>query len=99
MNTATALPVLSWLARNRELARLHDVASNQPLSLTEAAQSIWGTASEGAMRITHWLVVLGSRAVPDSNSVPLLPARYHLFFRGLCGGSLCLSSKCPERQS
>ncbi len=89
----------SWLGGNMELARLHDVASNQPLSLKEAAQAIWGTDSDEAMRITHWLVVLGARAVPDSNSAPLLPARYHLFFRGLRGGSLCLSPRCPERRS
>jgi hypothetical protein len=88
-----------WLAHNNELAKLHEVASNQPLTLTAAAEPIWGTASEEALRITHWLVVLGARAVPDSNSAPLLPARYHLFFRGLRGGSLCLSPKCPQRRS
>jgi ATP-dependent helicase YprA (DUF1998 family) len=93
------LLIAHWLARNSELANLHDVASRQSLTLTQAAESIWGTASEDAIRITQWLVVLGARAVPHSNSAPLLPARYHLFFRGLRGGSLCLSPKCPERRS
>ncbi len=86
-----------WLARNSELARLHEAASTKTLTLAQAAQELWGCCSEDAVRITHWLVVLGARAVPDSNSAPLLPARYHLFFRGLRGGSVCLSPDCPER--
>src|SRR5207247_1707397 len=77
--------------------RLHQVASDHPLTLDEASEHLWGTVSDATLRLMHWLVVLGARAVADPNSPPLLPARYHLFFRGLRGAAVCVSPKCPER--
>ena len=87
-----------WLRGNVELAKLHRLAAAHPVTMEEAAQHVWETVSSDALRIMRWLVVLGARAIPEPNSPPLLPARYHLFFRGLRGGSVCLSPQCPERK-
>ena len=88
-----------WLRHNAELASLHRIASGHPVTLQDASTEIWGTASTETLRILHWLVILGARAIADGNSPPLLPARYHLFFRGLRGGSVCLSPRCPDRSA
>jgi len=96
--TTSAAFLAKWLRGNAELAKLYRLASTHPVTIEEAAQYVWGTASSDALRIMRWLVALGAQAVPEPNSPPLLPARYHLFFRGLRGGSVCLSPQCPERK-
>ena len=88
-----------WLLRNRELAALHKTASAKPVTLEEACLEVWGTVSDDTLRLTHWLVALGSRASLTHDSPPLLPGRYHLFFRGLRGAGVCLSPRCPGRRS
>ena len=88
-----------WLRDNAELCQLHRAAAAQPITLEEASRLLWGTVSTDGVRLIHWLVALGAAAVADHNSPPLLPARYHLFFRGLRGGSVCLSDQCPERKA
>ncbi len=88
----------SWLRANQELQRLHVLASSRPVNLEEAARELWDTDAPDALRVCEWLVALGARAVVDAElSPPLLPARYHFFFRGLRGASVCLSPGCPDR--
>jgi hypothetical protein len=96
---STGAVLAKWLCHNAELARLHQIASDHPVTLAEASEELWKDTCDDALRIMHWLVVLGSRAVVDVNSPPLLPARYHLFFRGLRGGSLCLAPHCSGRKT
>jgi ATP-dependent helicase YprA (DUF1998 family) len=90
----------AWLRANQELQRLHVLASSRPVSLEEAALELWNTDSPDALRVCEWLIALGARAVVDPElSPPLLPARYHFFFRGLRGASVCLSPVCTDRSS
>ncbi len=87
----------AWLADNTEIARLHRICSDRALSLAEAAEMLFGETSQAAVLVVEWLVALAARASPDSNTPSLLPGRYHLFFRGLMGGAVCLSPFCPGR--
>jgi len=45
-----------WLSRNADVARLHAACSECPLTLAQAAQCVFGTASEDAIRVVKWLV-------------------------------------------
>jgi len=89
----------AWLRENSEIARLHKACSAQPVSLPDAAEMLFHTREPGAVLVVEWLVILGAHATPDSRTPPLVPGRYHLFFRGLMGGAVCLSSACPGRRS
>jgi hypothetical protein len=89
-----------WLRNNRELQKIHELASAHPITLADAARKLWASDQADATRVCEWMVALGSRAVVDPElSSPLLPARYHFFFRGIRSASVCLSAKCPERAS
>jgi hypothetical protein len=89
----------AWLDRNADLAALHVLASERPVTLKEAAWELWGDESDSAVRAAEWLVALGARATSGPETAPLLPARYHLFFRGLRGGTVCVSTKCSGRST
>ena len=90
----------SILKANRELQRLHELASERPQTIQELSSRLWESDSPDACRVTEWMVALGSRAVDDPEvSAPLLPARYHFFLRSLRGASLCLSTSCASRAS
>ena len=59
---------------------------------------LWGQTSAEALTVTEWLIALGANAVSILRRPrPLLPARYHFFFRGLQGASVCISPECRER--
>ncbi len=75
-------------------AKLHSEFSKQPLTLREAATTLFGESSRAAERIVEWLVLLGTRAKEGPDAAPLLPARFHAFYRGLRGASVCLSPGC-----
>jgi hypothetical protein len=83
-----------WLAANRELALLHALLDKGPRPLSVLCGELWGTASVEAQRATRWLLTLGARARKDPTSAPLVPARFHFFFRGLRGATVCLSTEC-----
>ena len=88
-----------WLKGNSEVAKLHELCSEKPSTLEELASALWGCCDEDAIRVTQWIVILAANAVRDKSSARLLPARYHFFFRGLGGGSICLATACSERES
>lgn len=69
--------------------RLRTLLANGPLRLTEAAEQVCADASDPALALTA-LVSLTARAKPDSDSLSLLPARYHFFARALEGTYVCL---------
>ena len=83
-----------WLGNNKELSEMHRLLQQGPRTVESLAQEIWGDASPHALRVSLCLLTLGSRARRESTSAPLLPARFHFFFRGLRGASVCLSPKC-----
>ena len=90
----------AWLRNNRELQQIHELASARPITLADAARRLWRSDNPDAVRVCEWMVALGSRAVADPElSPPLLPARYHFFFRGIRSASVCLSTTCRERSS
>lgn len=85
------------LARNCELSKLHEAASQDPLTIAAVAKLLWNDDSGDARRIAEWLVIVGANARLSPEHAPLLPARYHLLFRGLQGGSVCVSRNCKGR--
>jgi DEAD/DEAH box helicase/Domain of unknown function (DUF1998)/Helicase conserved C-terminal domain len=85
-----------WLALNHELAEIHRLLQQGPRTVDSLAGHIWGDLTEDAKRITLWLLTLGARAKSESTAAPLLPARFHFFFRGLRGASVCLNSNCDS---
>lgn len=88
-----------WLSANKELEQIHTIASGRPVTLKDIARELWNMDGPDAVRVCEWLVALGARAVVDPEiSAPLLPARYHFFFRGLRGASVCISPACPQRE-
>jgi hypothetical protein len=86
-----------WLKNNAEIAQLHEICSEKPSTLDELSNALWGCEDDDAIRVTQLMVILGAHATRDASSSPLLPARYHFFFRGLGGGSICLAPSCSER--
>jgi superfamily II DNA/RNA helicase len=82
---------------SRELATLHKVCSSEPSTIAELSMRLWGRSGENAERITRWLTILGANASSGARALPLHPTRYHFFFRGLSGGSICLAPGCAER--
>ena len=92
--TESSTILWEWLARNHELAEMHRLLQQGPCTVDTLSEQIWGVPTEDAKRVTIWLLTLGARARSDSTASPLLPARFHFFFRGLRGASVCLSAKC-----
>ena len=91
--------LFEWLRDNAELDNLHRLASERPRTLSEASRLLFQSEDQNAQRVIEWLVILGAHAISSKNGQPLLPGRYHLFFRGLRGGTVCLASRCPERKN
>lgn len=80
--------------------RIHDLQirlEQSPDLLTVIAREIFPDLDEGAAQeaIIH-LVNLAVRARPDGNSLPLIPARYHLFARALEGAFACFDKTRHE---
>jgi superfamily II DNA/RNA helicase len=89
-----------FLRANDELAHIHACASESPLTIEQISRELWGHTSSDALNVTEWLIALGANAVADAKtSSPLLPARYHFFFRGLQGASVCISPECTDKHS
>jgi superfamily II DNA or RNA helicase len=85
------------LRANRDVARLHELLSKAPLTVAEVARRLWQRDDRDACRIVQWLAVLGANASESYQAPPLLPVRYHLFFKGLQAATVCLSSRCSGR--
>ncbi len=61
------------------------------------AGEVWRATSEAADRATSGFV-LGANATERPHAPALLQCRFHLFYRGLGGASVCLSSSCAHRE-
>ena len=76
------------------LHRLQHELQQEPCFLTEIADSLFPDLEvEAAQEATIQLVNLALRARPDGDSLPLLPARYHVFARALEGAFVCLHTE------
>jgi hypothetical protein len=91
---------------NPQLAQLRQLMRETPIELHEAGLTLFGAeaatgepeAREQAAEAVCRLVEIGAMARESSDTVPLLPARYHLFARAPQGAWLCLNPNCqtPE---
>jgi ATP-dependent helicase YprA (DUF1998 family) len=79
------------LGGDQRLQSLQHLLLGTPTLLTDAAGEIFPelTQQEAENAIIQ-LVELAVRARPDGDSLPLLPARYHVFARALEGAFACL---------
>lgn len=79
------------LCRDQRLQSLQRLLRGTPTLLTDVARKIFPelTQQEAENAIVQ-LVDLAVQARPDGDSLPLLPARYHVFARALEGAFACL---------
>lgn len=76
------------------LHKLQQQLEQEPSFLAEIAHKLFPELEvEAAQEATIQLVNLALRARPDSDSLPLLPARYHVFARALEGAFVCLHAE------
>jgi ATP-dependent helicase YprA (DUF1998 family) len=86
------------LRGDARLHRLHNMLNERPSFMPEAAIAIFGDAPEAAEALVA-LVDLAVRARPDSDTLSLLPARYHVFARALEGAFICLNATAHSNRS
>ena len=79
------------------LRNIHQKVSESPRSFSDLSQMLWGVENEQTTVALQWLLIMASHARERKDSVPLLPVRFHFFFRGLTGASLCLNKECAAR--
>jgi len=82
------------LNNNPYLAKIRKLCKEKPLTISTLAQKIFNSDNEEAKRIVAWLLVMGSYAKKDRNSLPLLPVKLHYFIRGLSGLRVCMDTQC-----
>ncbi|MCG3143028.1 MAG: hypothetical protein HONDAALG_00340 [Gammaproteobacteria bacterium] len=94
----------SVFQQNPQLAQLRVMMRETPVELHLAGREIFGGDdslddaegdSQRAEAVCR-LVEIGAMARESFDSVPLLPARYHLFARAPQGAWLCLNPKCKD---
>jgi Lhr-like helicase len=89
---------------NPQLAQLRAMMRETPVELLPAGRELFGgddapSDAEGDSQRAEAvcrLVEIGAMARETSDSVPLLPARYHLFARAPQGAWLCLNPNCKD---
>lgn len=74
------------------LRTLQDRLAEDPRLLSALAADIFSDQDDAVERLID-LVTLAVRARPDSESLSLLPARYHVFARALEGAFACLNAE------
>lgn len=88
-----------WLALrcNPHLVQLKSLMREKPIELELAATALFGSTNEfnASIEAVCRLVELGALARESSDSMPLLPARYHLFARAPQGVWICVNDSCP----
>ncbi|MCP4715616.1 MAG: DEAD/DEAH box helicase, partial [Deltaproteobacteria bacterium] len=87
------------LRGDERLHHLHEALAGEPQFLTELSPLIFPNETGADEKLIN-LVELAARARPDSDSLSLLPARYHLFARALEGAFACLDpDKHPHSEA
>lgn len=87
------------LRSNPHLVQLKAMIREKPIELELAAASLFETnhESDASTQAVCRLVELGALARESSETMPLLPARYHLFARSPQGAWVCVNDSCPGR--
>ena len=80
------------------LRKAHQAVGEGPRDFGQLTQMLWGEESPRATLALEWLMIMASHARAHEESSPLLPVRFHFFFRGLNGASVCLSPACEARR-
>ena len=79
---------------------VHDLLRNlkeqNAKQLIDLAKDVFGDNQEAVVTLTN-LVALAVFARVEADSVPLLPARYHLFARALEGAFICLNESAHKK--
>lgn len=75
--------------------QLHEFVSENAYSFDELTKFLWNREDTTAILALKWLLTLAARAKKDPSQPPLISARFHFFFRGLSGASVCLNPQCP----
>jgi hypothetical protein len=79
------------------LRDIHQEISESPRSFSELSHMLWGAENEQTTVALQWLLIMASHARERKDSAPLLPVRFHFFFRGLTGASICLNKDCAAK--
>ena len=80
------------LSGDGRLQRLHAQLAQKAQFLPQLAEQAFPDDPQASDRLIQ-LVALAVRARPDRDTLPLLPARYHVFARALEGAFVCLDLK------
>lgn len=91
----------SLLSGDRRVHQLQGILADGPALLSQVAPQLFPEAATAAAAQDSaiQLVNLAVRARPDGDSLPLLPARYHLFARALEGAFACFNRQLhPDNQ-
>lgn len=83
------------LRGDRRLRVLQGRLAEEPHLLSDLAADLFPNGEDAAKQLIN-LVNLAVRARPDSDSLSLLPARYHVFARALEGAFVCLNAAAHE---
>lgn len=74
--------------------QIYDLVSENAYSFDELTKKLWERDDQSATLALKWLLTLAARAKKAANQPPLISARFHFFFRGLTGASVCLNPDC-----
>lgn len=89
-DTDPSRDLYQWLQSWPTIRALHAKLAKQPADVADLSADIFGNVGDRETRATEALLLLGSVARPERNAFALLPIRFHVFFRGLNGASICL---------
>lgn len=76
--------------------KLFDLVATQSYPVDSLAGILWPDDPEPNL-VVEWILTLAARARTSPSSPPLISARFHYFFRGLSGASVCLNDECKCR--
>lgn len=81
-----------WMQSWPTVRSAHDALAAGPRQLDEVARVLFGHDRPDALQATEWLLLLSLHARRTATGYALLPTRFHFFFRGLNGASLCVNA-------
>ena len=90
------------LHRNHDIFKLQKFLINnqEPTELGQIGKFLFPEFSEtDQMKAASILIELGALARPDTDSLPILPSRYHIFARPPQGVWTCINPNCPGKSS
>lgn len=101
-NTSTTM-LFHLLCNWQPLREAYDAMNENPQRLGDLTNRLWQREDIESRRALRWLMTLAANAAAGNDSALLLPVRFHFFFRGLNGTTLCLHPGCgckhPQAQN